>query len=344
MTDGLGVTTFEQFARASPSPNAKTFLEQMQCTVCLDPLRLSDAVCCWQCKVPTHVQCAATRSHSATRDPPCLVCKDGVMSPSAGFLQGFRMFDGQMQCGICNEELPGWDNFCDHYDTCLRLPAQPCCRPCLHPQTGTILLAACTATVAREELEEHRRLCPIRQACRTARRLVHGAVKQHETAQKTHAGLETKLAQVQCTSSMPTRAPILTLIALSSFEPFGQAYHQVEGLETEKAEALKALDSERALSRQNLGALRAALQRADEERKAMDSNEWNLQRATNPAFIEEAIKQWLSAGGRGRPSTLDTAALAGALVLNLVPDVPPYQRRHSMRKRGSDDRDRTSGM
>ena len=177
-----------------------------------------------------------------------------------------------------------------------------------------------------------------RQACRTARRLVHGAVKQHETAQKTHAELETKLAQVQRTSSMPTRAPILTLIAFSSFEPFGQAYHQVEGLETEKAEALKALDSERALSRQNLGALRAALQRADEERKAMDSNEWNLQRATNPAFIEEAIKQWLSAGGRGRPSTLDTAALAGALVLNLVPDVPPYQRRHSMRKRGSDDR------
>ena len=197
MTDGLGVTTFEQFARASPSPNAKTFLEQMQCTVCLDPLRLSDAVCCWQCKVPTHAECAATRSHSADGDPPCLVCKDGVMSPSAGILQGFRAFDGQMRCGVCDETLPGWDEFCDHYDTCPLLPSQPCCRPCLHPQTGQVLVAACTVVVTREDLAEHQQRCPVRQACRTARRLVRGAVTQHEMAQKAQEELESELAQVQ---------------------------------------------------------------------------------------------------------------------------------------------------
>ena len=121
--------------------------------------------------------------------------------------------------------------------------------------------------------------------------------------------------------------------------------NQAHRLEAEKAEALETLEHERASSRQSLGALRAALQHADERRKAMDSDEWNLQRATNPAFIEEAIKQWLTVGGRGRPGTLDTAALAEALALNLVPDVPPFHRRHSMvtRKRGSDDRDGAAG-
>jgi hypothetical protein len=119
------------------------------------------------------------------------------MSPSAGILQGFRIFDAQMRCGICDEELPGWDAFCDHYDTCPQLPSQPCCRPCLHPQTGDVLVAACATVVAREDLEEHRRRCPIRQACRAARRLVRGAVTQHEMAQKAQEELEAELALVQ---------------------------------------------------------------------------------------------------------------------------------------------------
>ena len=197
MTDGLGVTTFEQFARVSPSPNCKIFLQQMQCTVCLDPLRLCDAICCWQCKVPTHAQCAAARSHSADGHPWCLVCKEGVMSRSAGFLQGFRAFDGQMRCGVCDEELPSWDDFCDHYDKCVHLPAQPCCQPCIHPQTGETLVAACTVVVARKDFEEHTRCCPTRQACRVAQRLVAGAVTQHLMARETQAELDTKLAQVQ---------------------------------------------------------------------------------------------------------------------------------------------------
>jgi len=121
--------------------------------------------------------------------------------------------------------------------------------------------------------------------------------------------------------------------------------NRAQRLEAEKAEALETLEHERTSSRQDIEALRAALHRADERSTTMDSDEWNLQRATNPAFIEEAIKQWLTVGGRGRPGALDTAALAEALALNLVPDVPPFQRRHSMvtRKRGRVDSDVSTG-
>lgn len=201
---GLSITTFADYAAyaaKSKTSLVEHFLPAFECVICGEEIRLSDAVCCVYCSQSSisHKDCVQVRG-TTNGDVPCIVCPNGTMRSSAGFLQAYRKFEERQpnfECGLCKVVLSGWDQFIDHYSACPELPAdEPCCEPCLHPDDGHIVFRGCDEVVSRRNLAAHRKACPTHDACVTVKRIVNASVKQYKEAEATKNDLEQEIIHV----------------------------------------------------------------------------------------------------------------------------------------------------